>query len=819
VIPRATYRLQFHKDFTFEDAARRAEYFEKLGISHIYASPILTARVGSTHGYDVVDHSQINPELGGEDGFRDMAATLRAHGIGTIVDIVPNHMAVGRNDNVWWRDVLANGRGSRFAESFDIDWDTPGLQGKVLAPFLGAPPAETLRTGELKLVREVETIFFAYYDHRFPLRAEDQAELRESFETLGREALLRLLERQHFVLCDWREADSRINWRRFFDITDLAALRMDDEPTFEAVHAKIFKLYEEGLIDGVRVDHIDGLADPRAYCRKLRERLTRLGAVRRDRAYIIVEKILAWEEELPFDGEVDGTTGYDFMNLISLLQHAPDRSKELERVWTDISGRSADFEQKERQARREVLASKFSAQLDATARAFAKVTGREIDFQQLRDTLIEIITALRCYRSYATGKMDSPPIGSILEQAIAAASNAGLARTIADILSDKHNNPDKVDAIRHFNQLCAPVAAKAVEDSALYRYGRLLSRNDVGFDPREQSISTATFHNAVTRRSAQFPYSMLTTATHDHKRGEDARARLAVLSEIPAEWGHTVRTWFDVNRAVRPPDLDAGDEYQIYQTLIGLWPVQRSLEADLSDRIEQWCLKHIREAGLRSNWRAPNTTYETQFQSFAGKLITAPETASFRDALQTFVERIGPAGYANTIVQTVLRYTLPGVPDLYQGCEFEDHSLVDPDNRRPVDFDARERALRDEAGKPVENNRIKQCVIATLLQFRQSEPQLFDGEYVPLTVEGADREHVVAFARVSPAGSFLVAALRHATSFTSTPIEAKLVPLDNLTPYRDLLSGFKMDRAQIPLQRLVDILPAMFLASERHIRT
>ena len=713
MIPRATYRLQFHKGFTFADAARHAGYFADLGVSHIYVSPVLTARAGSTHGYDVVDHSRINPELGGEEGFRSLAQTLRAHGLGVIVDIVPNHMAVGKADNDWWLDLLANGPASRYAKAFDIDWDAPGLEGKVLAPFLGEEPRAALEKGDLKLVRENSRPAFAYYDHRFPLRAEDQA-LPDQVRSIPE--LETILARQHFVLADWRQADARINWRRFFDITDLAAIRVGEPEVFEAVHRKIFALYAEGLMDGVRVDHVDGLADPRAYCRALRVRLEDL----RPGAVIYVEKILAEGESLPADWQVDGTTGYDFLDQASAVLHHDDGGQ-LSQMWSTISGRSADFEQEELLARRQILAAKFPSQLAATARSFSPLLGQPAE--TLEPVLIELLLRLRCYRSYATGKPDTPGPGPFLE--------AAFQRTMTGVPSDweqlsrlalvfhrDDDDPLAVDALRRFAQLSAPLAAKAVEDTAFYRYGRLLSRNDVGTDPRRHFLSVADFHREMERRARELPLAMLTTATHDHKRGEDARARLSVLSLNPGPW----QEFMDGTPSA--PDIDPGDAYQLYQTLFGAWP--REPDASFATRIEGWCTKFLREGKLRSAWNQPNEAYEALFREYARALIEDKGHAGFRRNLAALLTRLDPEIDNAVITQLVLRNTVPGVPDLYQGCEFEDLSLVDPDNRRAVDFERRAVALHKEKIK-------KQCLLHSLLVARRDDPGLWEkGTYQPL---------------------------------------------------------------------------------------
>ncbi|HEU0096090.1 MAG TPA: malto-oligosyltrehalose synthase, partial [Rhizomicrobium sp.] len=516
------YRLQLHKNFTFADAARQAGYFQALGISHVYTSPILTARAGSLHGYDVVDHCHINSELGGEAGFRAMASIFKAHDLGLIIDIVPNHMAVGQADNSWWLELLENGRASTFAAAFDIDWDMPGLEDKVLAPFLDGAPDALWQKRELKLLCDpvLGKWVFAYFGHRFPLRPEDQGLTNPP--TCWPEASA-LLAQQNFVLSDWREADSRINWRRFFDVTDLAAIRIAEPAVFEAVHSKIFSLYGEGLIDGVRVDHIDGLADPAGYCRVLRQRLSAL----RPEPYLVVEKILADGEMLP-DWPVHGTTGYEVMNDISALQHAEDGGA-LEILWQRVSGRDRLFDDEEKIARREILTSKFAAQFAAVARSFARLMPN-VPYENLRHDLGEVIVSLRCYRGYETGGQDSPIPDAALSRALEQAPH------LRPVFENREGDPQIVDALRRFHQLTAPVAAKAVEDTAIYRYGRLLSRNDVGFNPRNHFLNPQHFHDRVSARLHDFPHGMLTTATHDHKRGEDARARLAALSAYARQW-------------------------------------------------------------------------------------------------------------------------------------------------------------------------------------------------------------------------------------------------------------------------------------------
>jgi (1->4)-alpha-D-glucan 1-alpha-D-glucosylmutase len=771
MIPRATYRMQFHKHFTFADAARQVEYLAALGISHLYASPILAARAGSLHGYDVIDHGRINPELGGEEGLRALAGTLKAHGMGMIVDIVPNHMAVGQADNGWWQDVLRHGPASRFAAAFDIDWDAPGHDGKILAPFLDGEARTLWEKADLKLLREDGQWAFAYFGHRFPLRPEDQG-LKDA--PAAWPAIRVLLDRQHYILADWRDAGRRINWRRFFDITELAALRVMEPWVFEAVHALVFDLYAQGLIDGVRVDHIDGLADPAAYCRQLRRRLTAL----RPGAYIVVEKILAKAETLPADWQVDGTTGYDAMNDIAALLHGDDGGA-LETLWQQTSGRHFSFEQEEIQARRELLSSGFASQCDAAGRAFARLPAAGPPDREVQDTIV----SLRCYRGYATGKPRSPGPGPILSHALD--QGPGLRPWF----DDRSGDPAVIDALRRFHQLSAPVAAKAVEDTAFYRYGRLLSRNDVGFDPRTHFLSIADFHARTLRRAADFPHAMLATATHDHKRGEDMRARLAVLSTHVDLWQGFLR------QAPAAAAVHPADAYILYQTLVGSWP--ESPDGDYAQRIEGWCRKHLREAGLRSSWRDPDTTYEAQFCAFARRLIR--DDPRFGACITRLLHAIAPQAQVNSLVQVALRHTLPGVPDLYQGCEFTDLSLVDPDNRRPVDYAARARALKTAPTPDAPLDHRKQKLIALLLAARTQMPELWQaGDYQPLPAPPG----VVAFRR------------RHKTHSVSILLGCiangqGTVPLAGT--YRDLLSDRILGPGDISLPDLFDRWPAVIL--------
>lgn len=794
-VPRATYRLQFHKAFPFSAGRDLARYLAELGISHLYCSPILTARSGSMHGYDVVSYDAINPELGGEAGFREMAAALRAKGIGIILDIVPNHMAVGGADNALWLDLLAHGRASAYASWFDVDFNCPDpqLAGKVHAPFLGAPYAEVLDSGALVLVARTDAPGYAvsYGEHLFPIRPEDEAAIAtagvESFADPAR--LDRLLGQQNFVLDWWRNAGDRINWRRFFDITQLAAVRMEEPDAFEAAHAVAFGLYGEGLIDGLRVDHVDGLADPAGYCDLVRQRLDALQSGRPagtspGRAWLLVEKILAAGEDLPATWQVDGTTGYDFMDQVSGLQHDERGSAQLAAAWATISGRSPDFEPEETAARHEILSNSFDGQRQRLIDALLWLASRDgkakaVTRAAFHRAVTSLIAHLRAYRSYATGFKGSPDAGSAFAAALGQAegepsADAPALRFIAAVMAGEGSGADRaarIIAIRRFNQLSAPLAAKAVEDTAFYRYGRLLSRNDVGFDAAHLALAPEAFHRLMQNRAAHWPASMLATATHDHKRGEDVRARLAVISEIPVAWEQAATGWFAMNASLRPEGLDPADVYLFYQMLVGAWPFGLSTEdagglSVLAERLVGWWTKALREAKLRSGWAAPDEAYEQAAADFARAVLTPGRSGAFLGEVAAFVERIAAPGALNALVQLTLRCTAPGVPDCYQGTEYWDFTLVDPDNRRPVDFGTRRIALAqhltlDLLSETWRDGRIKQALLRKLLALRQREPNVFAaGSWEPLAVAGTRASSILAFLRRHEDRAVLVVAAR-----------------------------------------------------------
>ena len=835
-ILRATQRLQFHAGFTLDDARLQVPYFARMGISHLYASPLLTARDGSMHGYDVVDPTRVSQALGGEAALRRLVAELRAHDMGLILDVVSNHMAVGGADNPWWLDLLAWGRASPYAEFFDIQWHSPDplLEGQLLLPFLGNDYGATLKAGELPLRYDAQQgrFYTEHGHHHFPicpldygflLHINGQPDLQflgERFTALhplphprertaplhaelaalsarpevlaaieqqltcfdarhpsGLERLHALLERQSYRLASWRTAADDINWRRFFDVNELAGLRVERPRVFEATHQKIFDLIRDGLVDGLRIDHVDGLADPRGYCRKLRRRVDALAPDRHLPIY--VEKILGAEESLPDDWHVDGTTGYEFMDQVSLLQHDPAGAAPLASLWAEHSERPGDFREQALLARQQILNGSLAGDCDRVALALRDVARddlmtRDLTLGAITRALQALVVHFSVYRTYinAAGRSaaDDEVFGRAMESARNDLSEAdwpvleSLQRWLGgdNWRTRPYGRSRKLlkRACVRFQQLTSPTAAKAVEDTAFYRYGALLSRNDVGFDAERFSAPAQVFHQTCAERLLHFPDTLLATATHDHKRGEDCRARLAVISEKSADYARCIARWRPMASTLRGhrEGPSAGDELLLYQILLSTWPLTLSPDdphglAHYNERVWQWQLKALREAKLDTQWAAPNEAYEQAVQAFIEQLLLHPQGAALRAEIHAFSEQLAPAGALNSLVQCVLKLTTPGVPDLYQGTEFWDFSLVDPDNRRPVNFALRQQQLDIHAPAPAllddwRSGAIKQAVIARTLAMRAEHPVLFArGRYQPLHVTGPHADRVLAFAR------------------------------------------------------------------------
>jgi (1->4)-alpha-D-glucan 1-alpha-D-glucosylmutase len=696
-VPTATYRLQFNRDFTFQHAIEILDYLKDLGFSDCYASPLFRAGPQSTHGYDICCFSELNPSLGGLEGFRRFSAAAREREIGLLLDMVPNHMG-STLTNRWWLDVLKHGRASQHAEFFDIDWNppTPGLRNKVLLPVLEDHYWKVLQQGKLRVVEENGEFMIAYHDHRFPIAPESKSSLKH---------LHQLLEEQHYRLAYWRVAPHEINYRRFFDITELVSLRMERREVFDASHKLLFELIDQGLVTGLRIDHPDGLWDPKQYFQRLQER----GPI-----YVVAEKILIGNEPLPEDWPVDGTTGYDFLNRVNGIFVDQRNEAAMTKIYQDFTGCTEDFETVAYSSKKKVLEASFQSEINSLAHRLKRLPqGRDFPQADLRSAIAEMTTAFPVYRTYATDSAD--PDQRYIEAAFAEAKGKGSALEFVrdTLLSDR-------EFLMKFQQLTGPVMAKGLEDTAFYNYNRLLSLNEVGGSPEKFGTSIEEFHRYNIEKQKRWPHSLLATATHDTKRGEDLRARLNVLSEIPDEWGEIVNRW------KQPGDAPtANDQYMLYQTLVGAWNKDQK---GFADRICAFMTKAMREAKAQTSWTDPNEPYEKATLNFVKRLLTDNRWWTEFEAFQS---RVAFFGRYNSFSQLLLKMTCPGVPDFYQGTESWDFNLVDPDNRRPVDY----RSHRDND---------KLFIIHKAMRFRN----LFaNGDYLPVGATGEKSRHVCAFSR------------------------------------------------------------------------
>jgi len=855
-IPRATYRLQLHQGFGFRAAAALVPYLARLGVSHLYLSPYLRARPGSSHGYDIVDHGQLNPELGSEGDYRRLVAALRQNGLRQIVDFVPNHMGVGGADNPLWLDILEWGAESEYAGWFDIDWAADGRRdpGKLLVPLLGDQYGAVLASGDLRLRFDPVAGSFAvwaYETHKLPLSplhydrilgrshpelerlgdsfshlaqsrsraANESRELKAELaalvareprleKALGREVdrfegrpgdlaswqrLQTLIADQHWRVAHFRVAADDINYRRFFNVNELAGLRMELPEVFEHAHALLFQLIAEGGIDGVRVDHIDGLLDPKRYCHALREHAPQP-------IYLIVEKILAPHERLREDWGVEGTTGYEFANLASGLLLDPAGEQALDEFYASFTGSRSAFPDIVRAAKIQIMENEMAGELRVLARqasAVARFTPLTADFTEnlIERALRQVIAAFPVYRTYVDGAgSPTPEDRRDIDWAFALARrhDPSLDPSVFDFLQglltcDLVARPksgfSRVEVIRvamRAQQYSGPVMAKGLEDTSFYRFNRMLALNEVGGQPGTFGVSIAAFHHANRQRAEHAPHSMLATATHDTKRGEDARARLAVLSEMPEDWIRHVTIWSRMLRGPEgsdtPPLPSLNDEYAFYQTLLGAWPSELA-EPDvertgaLRERIGAAMLKFVREAKVHTTWARPNAAYEDAMRRFVNHALDSSRANAFLESFGGFARRVAEFGFQNSLVQTVLKFTVPGVPDIYQGAELWDFNLVDPDNRRPVDFTVRETLLSSVVERDPsdlvhgwEEGGIKLRIIADLLRYRRLHRALFDeGSYRPLRANGPAADRICAFERALGEETLFVAVALHPT--------------------------------------------------------
>ncbi|MCG0995820.1 malto-oligosyltrehalose synthase [Acetobacter indonesiensis] len=792
---RATMRLQIHKEFTLYDAYEHVDYYDALGISHLYLSPLFTARPGSMHGYDTLNYNEISEERGGEKALRKLVAKLRSRHMGIILDIVPNHMAVGPG-NIWWDDVLKNGRTSQYADFFDIDWSTGNHtpENTVLLPFLDRPYGDALENGLIELIYnpEKKEFFISHYDHCFPVNqklstAPDVTETLNYYDNKtdsGKKRLHTLLEKQHYRLACWRCADETVNWRRFFNITELVALKVENQPVFQAVHDYAFLLYEQGLVDGFRVDHVDGLTQPGQYCNWLKREMDQhnnrrpIDALKGDILYI--EKILARHENLPANWKTDGTTGYDFLDQVNLLLHYPDGEERLDNIWKDCCPLWKGYEKESISAKNEIVETLLLGSTNKIVALLYEYAGKDLyqrDYtkKDVRETLKSLLGHLHIYRTYASDDAENIRVkteyksqNTFLEQAIETATKylpSRLPPLLSWIVTQISNpiNAETKQIRQTFEHLSAPLTAKAIEDTLFYRYGRLLSRNDVGTEPKVFSSSVEEFHNTMKRREQETPMAMLATATHDHKRGEDSRARLAVISAESELWDRKINEWRQYNTKYKtnhaPDDVD---ELILYQTLVGVWPLEKITTMNtLEKRVSEWQIKAIREAKRHGTWADPDANYEKSCLNFLHGIL---EEKNFLSSFSSFFDKIAPIAAINSLTQIILKLTAPGVPDIYQGTEKWDFSLVDPDNRRPVDYEDRKSTLLidenfEQTAQHWQDGNIKQFLIKTLLNIRKEHTNLFKkSSYVPIQNINQNEIKLISYLRKNEKQEILILA-------------------------------------------------------------
>ncbi len=875
-IPNATYRLQLCGHLTFDAARKLTGYLADLGVGSVYLAPFFRARAGSTHGYDVVDHAELEPRLGTEKDFQALAESIHKHGLGLLVDIVPNHMGIDDPHNGWWQDVLENGPASEYAGYFDIDWNPPkqGLQGKVLLPVLGDQFGRVLEDRQLQLSYEDQRFVVTYYERKLPtdpgswvlllhdvlevVSAQLDAEVPERMELesiitaleylpprtdaddeaiqaryrekeVARRRLALLLEssdvvqaalervivdyngrrgdlasfdkldaflaEQPYRLCFWRVATDEINYRRFFDIDELAAIRVEDPEVFDGVHAAVLRFVENGWVTGFRIDHADGLLDPEQYLIDLAQASARaLGEKTetgppRMRLYTVVEKVLAHDEALPHEWLTHGTTGYDFLNLLNgvfvdrrggyLLRDAYARFIGSWKPWTEILHES----------KRTILSASLSAELYTLSHQLDRISeqhrwSRDFTRLSLHRALREVVASFPVYRTYIRPNCEE--VRDEDRRRIMAAVRSAKRRNqamsgaffdfIASVLLleepdglTEEERQERRQFVLKFQQVTGPVTAKGTEDTAFYRYYPLASLNEVGGEPATPGVSVEHFHRRIQEQEANWPHTMVTTGTHDTKRGEDMRARLNVLSEVPDEWETKLSQWHEMNAAARGEfDGDAvpeaNEEDFIYQTLVGTWPTGKptaKTHGQYVDRIAAYIDKAFREAKLNTSWTNPNEEYDAAVAHFVRTILGDADSPFVRD-LNEFVASIADAGFVNSLAQVLLKMCVPGVPDLYQGVEYWDFNLVDPDNRRPVDFAARRKALSQQLARAKSSpralaselladwpdERIKLFVTWRTLKLRRERASFREGQYEPLVVEGPRRDHLCAMARV-----------------------------------------------------------------------
>jgi (1->4)-alpha-D-glucan 1-alpha-D-glucosylmutase len=933
-LPASTYRLQLHREFPFAAAREVVAYLANLGVSACYTAPYFTASPESTHGYDVCNHNEISPELGGASAHAEFIAALHAEGLGHVVDFVPNHMGIGTNSNLWWKDVLENGPSSPSAGFFDIEWAPvkTELHAKLLLPILGDQYGKVLERGELQLAFQDGQLVLKYFEHELPInprqsprifrrgaklvaeslgqddpnlhellsiiaalenmppytaRAAEQVAERQREKEVARKRLLRLiadapvvgeklqdavreangepgrpesfdalhelLEAQPYRLSYWRTASHEINYRRFFDINTLAGLRVERPEVFAATHKLLSELIGSGRVQGVRIDHPDGLFDPARYFEMLQDLAAEVWNVRRsstetrpDRPlYVVAEKILSGRERLPGRWAVHGTTGYNFLNELNGLFVSSAQARRMRRAYAKLTGRTEAFDDVLYASKRLIMETAMASELSVLAHMLDRIgesnrKSRDFTLESLRDAITEVVACFPVYRTYVDEHGWTPEDRAVVVQAVTRARrrNPAMEASLFDFLlevvlprtngeplgraaerrggypvTDANEARERLRFAMKLQQYTGPVQAKGLEDTAFYRYNLLLSLNEVGGDPSRVGRGADEFHHAASQRLHDWPFEMLATSTHDTKLGEDVRARINVLSEIPDEWAREVSRWMRLNRTHRTmvdgePAPDRNDEYRFYQAVLGTWPPDsRNGEPppDYIDRIKGFMIKSVKEAKLHTSWITPNVDYENAMVRFVERVLSGPGGGRFIPAMLPLQRRVAALGAMNSLAQLVLKLAAPGVPDFYQGTELWDLNLVDPDNRRPVDFETRTRLLADvnailqqhgeERAAAIASvlvnwpdGRIKLLLTAAGLRLRRDNQVLFlEGEYVPLVTEATVNADLIAFARVL--GNDVVMAV-------APRLAAPLVGADLAFPLGG--AGWKTSRVMLP---------------------
>lgn len=830
--PVATYRVQLNQDFNFDKLKQIVPYLNQLGISHIYSSPIFQAKEGSSHGYDIVDPNQISTNLGGQAAFDSLMHEVSSYGLKWMQDIVPNHQSYSPENKMIY-DLLKNGPCSEYNSYFDIDWDHPSrrLKNKVLAPFLTEPYIQSLKKGYISLTEE-NNLEINHNKTTFPINKQVGTKTKQEIERIDSNLLLlkKLLSEQFYSLAYWKVALKQINYRRFFDIIDLIGVQVENPSVLENTHRLIFELANSGRFSALRVDHIDGLCDPEGYLNRIRETLPEV--------FLLVEKILTGKEQLPTSWPIQGSTGYDFLNVINNLFIQKGNERQINSFYKGFSGNTQPFSDQLYNCKRLIIENYFLGDIKNLVRliySLTKVECEKITTQAMQQALVVLLACFPVYRGYVNfGKSAYEPFIEALRQARDKTPElTNELSAISNVLQRSQTSPKALHAIMRLQQFTGAVMAKGLEDTTFYRYNRFISANEVGGNPEKLGCSKAEFHNFILERQRSWPFSLNATSSHDTKRGEDTRARLNVISEIPEEFANSLVDWSKTNQVCKrrfngklAPDRN--EEIYLYQMLLGAYPSTADEKPEFINRIKMHMIKALREAKQNSNWLSPNTFYETAVECFIEQILSNKD---FMEAFLPLQQKIAFYGFFTSLSQVLLKMTCPGVPDFYQGTELWDLNMVDPDNRRPVNYLIRQQALNEIAKlEPSRaqsllgsscNVKAKLYLIYKILNLRQKSKQLFDeGTYMPLEVKGEHKDYVVAFMRekndlttVVIAPRFLTRVIEPNTAWRSADWADTAICLSSSkhSNFTNTLTGQKINSDKIYIKEILGDFPVAVL--------